>query len=274
MRKSDFIFKYRVRNWPAYNRALVRRGSLSFWVDEPAVQGWTGSEGSGPRGCRPRIYADTAIECALVVRAVFHLSLRSTQGFLESVVALMGVNLPVPDYTTVSRRQAGLQLDLRSSCGTRPRHVVIDSTGLKVFGAGEWYVRKHGMGRGRCRIWRKLHLCVDETSKEIVAVDLTNSAVHDSAHMPAVLERVVDEIRQVSGDSGTCYQAILERRDAAESRGERGVSVQGAVRTQARGARFREPASRSTCEMPRVESDDDAWIADIGDGAAGLIRPE
>ena len=196
MRKSDFIFKYRVRNWPAFNRALVRRGSLTFWVDEQAVQGWTGSEGSGPRGGRPRIYADTAIECALVVRAVFHLSLRSTQGFLESVVALMGVDLPVPDYTTVSRRQARLQPKLRSSCGTGPRHVVIDSTGLKVLGAGEWYVRKHGMGRGRRRIWRKLHLGVDETTKEIVAVDLTTSGVHDSPHMPAVLDRVSDQVRR------------------------------------------------------------------------------
>ena len=117
MRKSDFIFRYRVRNWPEYNHALVRRGSLTFWVDEQAVRAWRDSESPGPRGGRPRIYADTAIECALVVRAVFHLSLRATQGFLESVVELMGVDLPVPDYTTVSRRQAGLTLELGSPHG-------------------------------------------------------------------------------------------------------------------------------------------------------------
>jgi hypothetical protein len=89
------------------------------------------------------------------------------------VVELMCVDLPIPDYTTVSRRQAGLARELAPSRTRTPRHVVIDSTGLKVFGAGEWYVRKHGMGRGRRRIWRKLHLGVDEASKEIAAVDLT-----------------------------------------------------------------------------------------------------
>ena len=110
MRKSDFIFRYRVQNWPAYNKALVRRGSLTFWVDEEAVRGWTDSAGSGPRGGRPRIYADTAIECALIVKVVFHLSLRSTQGFLESVMRLMGVDLPVPDYTSVCKRQRDLSI--------------------------------------------------------------------------------------------------------------------------------------------------------------------
>ena len=90
MRRSAFIFKYRVRNWPAYNKALSARGSLTPWVGEQAGCAWR--QRGGPRGRgRPRIYSDTAIECALVVRAVFHLSLRATQGFLESVVCLMEI---------------------------------------------------------------------------------------------------------------------------------------------------------------------------------------
>jgi IS5 family transposase len=161
------------------------------------------------------LYADAAIACALVVKVVFHLSLRATQGFLESVVRLMGVELPVPDYTTVCRRQAGLEIGLSLTPRDGPCHVVIDTTGLKVFGAGGWYVRKHGMGRGRRRTWRKLHLGVDETTKEIVAVDLTTSGVHDGPHFPALLEQVVGTVGQVSGDrvydSGTCYEAILAR---------------------------------------------------------------
>ncbi|MHC5051732.1 MAG: IS5 family transposase [Planctomycetota bacterium] len=214
MRRSDFIFRYRVRNWPEYNRALIARGSLTLWVDEQAVSAWR--ERDGPRGRgRPRTYSDTAIECALVVRSVFHLSLRATQGFLESVVRLMGVDLPVPAYSTVSRRQVSLGLRLQPAPAKRPRHVVIDTTGLKVFGAGEWYVRKHGAGKGKRRIWRKLHMCVDETTKDIVAVDLTTSGVHDSPHFPAVLDGVEGEVGQVSGDraydSGTCYEAILAR---------------------------------------------------------------
>ncbi len=214
MNRSDFIFKYRVRNWPEYNRALVGRGSLTLWVDEQAAAAWRNGQVSGRRG-RPRIYTDTAIECALTVKAVFHLSLRAAQGFLESVVRLMGVELPVPDYTTVSRRQAGLDVGLSLAASPTPRHIVIDTTGLKVFGTGEWYVRKHGMGRGRRRTWRKLHLGVDETSKEIVAVDLTLSGVHDARWLPELLERIPGELYQVSADmaydSARCYEAILAR---------------------------------------------------------------
>ena len=215
MGKRDYIFNYRVRNWPEYNRALVRRGSLTLWVDEQAINAWRASNDSGVRGGRPRTYTDTAIECALVVKAVFHLSLRSTQGFLESVVQLMGLEMPVPNYSTVSRRQAGLEVGLGLAPSTRARHVVIDTTGLKVYGAGEWYVRKYGMGRGRRRIWRKLHLGVDETTKEIVVVDLTTSNLHDGRHLPELLEHTPGEIDQVSADkaydSRSCYEAILDR---------------------------------------------------------------
>lgn len=215
MGKSDYIFNYRVRNWSAYNRALVRRGSLTLWVDEQAIDGWHAGHASGVRGGRPRLYSDAAIECALVVKAVFHLSLRSTQGFLESVVNLMRLEMPVPDYSTLSRRQGSLELRLALTPRSQPRHVVIDSTGLKVYGAGEWYVRKYGMRRGRRRIWRKLHLGVDETTKEIVVMNLTASNRHDSCHLPELLDRTAGEIEQVSADKAydtmRCYQAILDR---------------------------------------------------------------
>jgi len=188
---------------------------LTLWIDEQAVQTWQNACGSGARGDRPRVYTDTAIECALVVKAVFHLSLRATQGFLESVVKQMNADLPVPNYTTVSRRQGRLDTELKPALATEPRYVVIDSTGLKVFGAGEWYVRKHSMGHGRRRTWRKLHIGVDETTKDIVAVDLTMSNVNDSPHLPAVLGQVAGTISRVSGDraydSGACYEAILAR---------------------------------------------------------------
>ena len=115
----------------------------------------------------------------------------------------------------MSRRQDGILPGLKPAKASEPRHVVIDSTGLKVFGAGEWYIRKHGMGRGRRRTWRKLHLGVDETTKELVAVDLTTSNVNDSPHLPVILGQVIGPVSQVSGDraydSGVCYEAILAR---------------------------------------------------------------
>lgn len=214
MNKTDFVFNYRVRNWTDYNRALVRRGSLTVWVDEQALSGWHHTASMRGRG-RPRLYSDAAIECALVIRAVFHLSLRATQGFLESVLTIMRVQLPVPDYTTLCRRQRGLDVHVGSAAFARPRHIVIDTTGLKVFGAGEWNLRKHGMRRGRRRIWRKLHLGVDETTKEIVAVDLTTSRLHDCLQLPEMLSGIPDVISQVSADkaydSAACYDAILAR---------------------------------------------------------------
>jgi len=121
MGKSDFIFRYRVRNWPEYNRALVGRGRLTLWIGQQTVESWRDASGSSARGGRPRVYADTAIECALVVKAVFHLSLRATQEFLESVVRLMGVELPVPDDTMVSRRQGGLELKPGPASACEPR---------------------------------------------------------------------------------------------------------------------------------------------------------
>ncbi len=183
-------------------------------VYEEAVSSWRNQGEPDGRG-RPRIYTDSAIECALVVKAVFHLSLRATQGFLESVVRLLGIVLPVPNYTTMSRRQGGLDTLRKIAPTKQARHVVIDTTGLKVFGAGEWYVRKHGTNRGRRRTWRKLHLGVDEETKEIVAVDLTTSNMHDSLHLPVMLDQVMGEVGQVSGDRAydtwKCYQAILAR---------------------------------------------------------------
>ena len=165
MAKNDYVSRYRVRNWHDYNQALVSRGRLTFWFDEDAIAGWRSTELRSRPGT-PRVYSDAAIQCALVLKSVFHLSLRATQGFLGSVVELMKLDLPVPDYSTVSRRQGSLAISLPTR--KRVRHVVIDATGLKVYGAGEWHVQKHRSGRRRA--WRKLHLGVDEATKEIVAV--------------------------------------------------------------------------------------------------------
>ncbi len=111
MRKNDYVFRYRVRNWRDYNRALIARGRLTFWFDEDAIAGWRNTELRSGLGT-PKIYSDTAIQCALVLKSVFHLSLRATRGFLGSVVELMKLELPVPDYRTVSRRQGSLTVSL------------------------------------------------------------------------------------------------------------------------------------------------------------------
>ena len=212
MARSRSVFRYRIRNWREYNRALINRGRLTVWFDEQGIIAWRNTAPAAGPGA-PRLYADLAIECALVLKSVYHLSLRAAQGFLSSVVELMQLALPLPDYSTVSRRQGVLSVRSTVTPRRSPRHIVIDATGLKVYGAGEWRVYKH---RVSCRrTWRKLHLGVDERTKEIVAVELTGSRVHDSQPLPALLNQIPDPIAQVSGDGAydtrACYEAVLMR---------------------------------------------------------------
>ena len=222
MGKREFTFRYKVRNWPAYNRALVRRGRLTLWFDESAVAAWRDTARSSGPG-RPKVYANAAIECALILKSVFHLSLRATQGFLGSVVTFMRLELPVPDYSTMSRRQAGLAVSLPPASRSGARHAVVDSTGLKVYGAGEWHAGKYR--RAGRRAWRKLHLGVDETTKEILAADVTASRVHDSRRLPTLLSQIpgcpyrkfhLPDFRAIScGGQSYAYRAKMPGRATA-----------------------------------------------------------
>ena len=150
------------------------------------------------------------IHCAVVVKSVYCLSLRVAQGFVSSVMRLLRLDLPGSNYSTVCPRQGTLSVPLPLSSGRRPRHIVIAATGLRVYGAGEWYVHKHRGGRRR--IWRKLHLGVDEHTKEIVAVESTASHVHDSLMLPSLLMQIPGKVCQVFGDgvydTKACYESI------------------------------------------------------------------
>jgi Transposase DDE domain len=205
------FFRYRVRTWREYNHALVNRGRLTVWFDDQVITAWRNTQPVAGPGA-PRVYSNLAIECALVFKSVYHLSLRAAQGFLSSVMELMRLPLPVPDYSTVSRCQGALSVLLAFTPRSGPRHVVIDATGLRVYDVGEWHVRKQGVSRRRT--WRKFHLGVDETTKEIVAVELTESRVHDSQTVPALLAQIPDPIGQVSGDGAydtrRCDEAVLQ----------------------------------------------------------------
>jgi len=202
---------YRLRNWSAYNAALIARGSLTLWVDEEAVTAWRYS-GPPQRGAQ-YVYADAAIKCVLTLRAVYHLALRATEGLARSVFALLEVTLPVPSYSTLSRRAADLTVALGALPRTTPLHLVIDSSGFKVYGEGEWKVRQHGWSKRRT--WRKLHLGVDEATGEIVAAVASEAGVSDDAALPDLLAQVEGDLSQVSGDGAYdkrhCYDALAER---------------------------------------------------------------
>ena len=183
---------YRIRNWAESDRALVRRGSLTIWVDQESIDAW--NHQGPPRWGARFVHSDTAIRCLLSLRAVFHLPLRATQGMARSVLDLMGVDLEVPHYSTLSRRAADLKVDLaRKSKG--PLHLVLDSTGLKVYGEGEGKVRKHGDSKRRT--WRKLHLAIDA---EIQAESVTEAGVDDAEEVDHLLEPIERPVAGAAAD--------------------------------------------------------------------------
>jgi hypothetical protein len=203
--------QYRIRNWREYNAALVNRGSLTLWVDEEAIQAWRYT-GPPQRGAQ-YVYTDAAIKCVLTLRVVYHLALRATQGLVRSVFALLEVALPVPNYSTLSRRAAEVAVALGALPRSGPLHLVVDSSGFKVYGEGEWKVRLHGWSKRRT--WRKLHLAVDEATGEIVTAVASEAGVSDDEALPDLLAPVKGKIGQVSADGAydkrRCYESIEQR---------------------------------------------------------------
>jgi hypothetical protein len=135
--------RYRVTNWPEYDAALVRRGSLIVWLTEEAVSAWH-APATGERGGQA-VYADIAIETGLALRLVLHQPLRQTEGALRSIAELLGIQIRIPDHTTFSRRGGGLKVLPQRIERTEPLHMLIDSTGVKIYGEGEWLDPKHGV---------------------------------------------------------------------------------------------------------------------------------
>ncbi len=157
--------RYKTKNWKLYNQSLIKRGSLTFWIDEEAIQEWKEAK-QGLRG-RPRIFSDLAITTALMVKRIFSMPLRALQGFIDSVFQLANVPLTCPHYSCISRRAKEVEVSFKTKARGTIQHLAIDSTGLKVYGEGEWKVRKHGTD-GKRRIWRKLHIGVDVVNHEII----------------------------------------------------------------------------------------------------------
>ena len=202
---------YKTKNWPAYNEALKQRGSLTFWFDPEMV--WT-PPATGKRG-RQQQYSDAAIQTCLTMKVLFGMALRQTTGFVESLLRLIGLDWAVPDYSTLCRRQKMLVVDIPYRGSQGQLHLLIDSTGIKAEGEGEWHARKHG-GPKR-RLWRKIHLGIDEQTLEIRAVEITGSHVGDAPMLPELLDQIPfdEEIGSVTADGAydtrKCHNAVADR---------------------------------------------------------------
>jgi transposase len=202
--------KFKIRNWASYEAGLRRRGSLMLWVTDEAIAKWQAPPRLSPGG--QAHYSDMAIETALMLRQTFHLPLRQTEGFMQSIFALLGVTVSAPDHSTLSRRATTLPSVSLGRIPDGPLHVLIDSTGLKVYGAGEWLQEKHG-ARAR-RSWRKLHLAVDAASRMIVAQTLTEKEMGDPSQVGPLLDQIEGDIEQVTADGAydgaPTYQTVAE----------------------------------------------------------------
>jgi IS5 family transposase len=226
--------KYRLRNWKEYNASLKQRGSLTFWISPDVVQGWINTERNGKPG-RDLTFTDAAIRTMLMVKEFFHLGLRAAEGFVESVFGLLGANVTVPDYSTLCRRRKVLDVALPRFRAGESIHVLVDSTGMKVFGEGEWKVRRHGYTKRRT--WRKLHIGVDAEQGEIVAAMVTTNDFSDGQVLPDLLEQVSETVTDVTGDGAydtrDCYDAIRQRGARARIPPRRGAKIWRHANTKA-----------------------------------------
>lgn len=204
---------YKITNWRKYNESLVNRGSITFWFSKDTIKKWRHENAKAKVG-HPFVYSDMAIECLLVLRELFQLPYRQTEGLGKSLAALMEVSIDIPDYTSLSKRAAQLSilLDVRKHRGHID--VVVDSTGLKVFGEGEWKMRKHG--KTKRRTWRKLHLAVDPDTHEIVAETITENSCHDADQTDALLDQIQAIVAKFHGDGAydqrKVYKTLKNRR--------------------------------------------------------------
>jgi len=205
----------RTTNWRAYNAALKQRGSLLVWFD-PEME-WLGV----PRGARgrPATFSDAAIQTCLMLKVLFGLPLRQTTGLVASLLRLAKLDWRVPDFSTLCRRASGLSVTVPYRPSTGALHLLIDSTGIKVAGEGEWSTRKHGASRPRS--WRKVHLGIDAETLEIRAIEITGSRVGDAPMLPELLAQIPPEetIGTVTADGAYdtrgCHSAIAARQATA-----------------------------------------------------------
>jgi hypothetical protein len=188
---------YKVTNWREYNESLVRRGDITIWFSEDALDSWEHPNDISKVG-RPFVYSDTAIECLLTIRELFKLPYRQTEGFGRSLVGLLNVDVAIPDFTSLAKRAAKLGISLSLVNKQGPIDIVVDSTGMKVFGEGEWKMRTHG--KSKRRTWRKVHLAVDPETHEIIAEVLTENSGHDADQVAPMLEQIDQPIETFYGD--------------------------------------------------------------------------
>jgi len=198
--------KYKVKNWANYTESLRCRGDITIWFSDDAINDWHPPKIKGKAG-RPKKYSDLAIECCLMLRQVYKLPLRQTEGFLRSLIILMGLDIKAPDYSCISKRSISLKLKKLIGTITPGSHFIIDSTGLKIFGKDEWHQEKHGVKA--MRSWRNLHIAIDE-HQQIIASDLTENSIGDVTAADELLNQI-ESFETLIGDGAYDADGIYKK---------------------------------------------------------------
>lgn len=229
---------YRVRNWSDYNEALVNRGSITFWFNEECIAQWRSDKKAGGRG-RPEEYSDLVIKTGLTLKALFKLTFRMTEGFIKSLLKLLEVELKAPDYTLLCKRQKSVIVDLPKKMPSgEALHIAFDTTGLKVYGEGEWKVRQHGWVKHR--LWRKFHVAINTQSHQIEAFELTDLGVQDCEGVGLLLNQIEGTIDSVRGDGAydrfSCYEEAERKKFRLITPPQRNAKLSGERKNKKKAA--------------------------------------
>ncbi|MCB1113003.1 MAG: IS5 family transposase, partial [Chlamydiia bacterium] len=250
--------------------SLINRGSITFWFSNDVIDQWNSKKRSGKRG-RPTFYSNEAILCALMIKYVYRLTYRATQSYLESLIQLMGLTIPCPDYSLICRRASKVQIPLPRLQSSEPLHVVFDSTGLKVYGEGEWKVRKHGYSKRRT--WRKVHISMCAQTQQILVVAMTSNDVSDESVMPDLLDQITEPIATVGGygayDVAECYGAIFD------AGGSPRIPPRRNARKNTKGDIPIEPRNQAIARIKELgggEEGRNAWKKEIGYHKRSLVE--
>jgi IS5 family transposase len=261
--------KYRTRNWKQYNTALINRGDITLWINPEVVKAWKAQSDGLPH--KQKAYSDLAIEVVLTLKIFFKLPLRAAQGLVRTLIEIMKLELPCPHYSTLSRRAKTLKTNLGVRKTGEPIHLLVDSTGVKVAGEGEWKTRKWKAEYRRT--WIKLHLGLDRNSGQIMAAVVTDANGGDPDHFPEILDAVEGEISKVGADG--IYDSIDNFRHIAE-RGAIPIipaRIGAAIRPEPEAA----VRNAVVAEMDRLwddETSDARWKVESGYHARSRIESE
>lgn len=204
--------RYKVRNWSQYNESLKKRGSLSLWISEDAIEKWRSSKDPHFIGA-PQQYSDDAILCMMALKVVYHMPYRQLVGFVLSIFAFMKIGLKVPHFTTVANQAKSLGKHFKKLSKNFPSDLVFDSSGFKIYGEGEWKVRQHG--KQKRRRWKKFHIGICPRTHEIIVAEVTELETADCEAGPTLLKKAPRSVKQAIGDGAydtwNCYKAAYDK---------------------------------------------------------------